>query len=151
LKRAEQIFAIFLATLSAYIIYGSLQMPYFTEFGPGPGFLPMWSAIILLAVSLGLIVKSFKFTQATKEFITSEGLKRILSYFVLLMIAVLVLERAGLLLAMAVFCGIVSKYLDGHKWRSAAGVAVAATVISYFIFQWWLNIPLPGGLLYSTY
>jgi len=35
----------------------------------------------------------------------------------------------------------------GESWALAVGLAVATVVIFYFMFVWWLNIPIPPGLL----
>jgi hypothetical protein len=56
-------------------------------------------------------------------------------------------ERAGYLLTMAIFLGMVLKALGKTGWTVAVAVALIGSIASYLLFGHILMIALPAGIL----
>lgn len=62
-------------------------------------------------------------------------------------IDLLLLDRAGFIIASTVFFWVTARAFDaGHPFRDL-GFAVAISVASYVVFVRWLNLSLPAGVL----
>jgi hypothetical protein len=105
----------------------------------GPGYFPLGLALILLGMGLVLMVKG----------LTTQGLPvghiymRPL-FFILLSFAAfgLLVERAGLLIAILVQVGIAHFASRETTWLSSAVTAVALAIASSVVFVWLLKIPV---------
>jgi putative tricarboxylic transport membrane protein len=64
----------------------------------------------------------------------------------LLVAFALVLEPLGYALSMFLMMGLLLR-LAGRGWPAAAGMALASTLLSFFLFDMWLGVPLPKGAL----
>jgi len=56
-------------------------------------------------------------------------------------------ERAGFLLTMVLFLGLVMKVLGKMRWPTAVGLALVGSVTAYVLFSRLLLIALPSGIL----
>lgn len=56
MKRADVLAGLCLIGLGIFIIQQALQLDYINEYGPGPGFLPLWLGIGFLALTSPLVV-----------------------------------------------------------------------------------------------
>lgn len=105
----------------------------------GPGYFPLGLALILLGMGLVMVVKG----------LTTEGLPvgRIYVrplFFILLSFAAfgVLVERAGLVIAILVQVGIAHFASRETTWLSSAVTAGALAVASSVVFVWLLKIPV---------
>lgn len=59
-SKGELLAAIVLTGFGSFVIYEARSLPYHSEFGPGPGFFPLWIGIGIVACSLFLLAKCFR-------------------------------------------------------------------------------------------
>ena len=52
----------------------------------------------------------------------------------------------GFFFSTLLFLGFLLRSIDPQRWSVVLTVSVLATVISYGIFQYWLDVQLPTGL-----
>lgn len=57
------------------------------------------------------------------------------------------LDRLGFPLATALLLLAQLRWVEGRPWRSSAGIAVLATLISFVLFRVLLKVPLPAGVI----
>ena len=128
-----------LAGLGAYIVFEASRWEYIGNDGPGPGFFPLWYGIAMLALSVLLVVSSFK--EDSKVDWTGAG--RALGMWAALVAAVAALKYAGFLISFAALTFFVGVVMYRRRMGVAAGAALAAAAAFYVIFPLALGVKLP--------
>jgi putative tricarboxylic transport membrane protein len=114
---------------------------------PGPGFLPFGLALCLIALSLALIVKSWKRDGSSAPFWPQRTWLRPLLGVLIFVFYALVIQRLGFLLSTFSFLIIWMRLIERVRWRTLIGISIATTAGLYFIFVFFLEVPLPKGFL----
>jgi putative tricarboxylic transport membrane protein len=128
------------------VIVFSLQLPYSSEFGPGPGFLPLWLGIGMAGCAVAVILKVLKKHDRTEAFIkpqTRVGLQML----GLIVGGFLLLPVLGFSVGLALFTATAMRLIGKHGMRACALTAVGAAIGIHYIFGEWLSIPLPTGVV----
>jgi hypothetical protein len=132
--------------LGVAVIFFSSQMQYYSEFGPGPGFLPLWIGIAITACAVVLLFNLLRKHQKAGAFLkpgTKEGFKLLL----IVIAAFLLLPFLGFSIGFGLFAGITMRLLGKHGWVSCGLTAVGIGIGIRYVFGHWLNIPLPAGVV----
>ena len=147
--KADRISGVFWLCFSILMIIQSYRLGLGKINHPGPGFLFFWVNIILGIMSLVVLVKAWarKKEEGTQPALfAGEKMAKILLVLVALFIYVLLMETVGFLpltfLLFIYLLGIIEK----KKWFFTVFVSLLVTVISYLIFQIWLQCMLPYGV-----
>lgn len=114
---------------------------------PGSGFLPFGLALCLIALSLALIIKSWKENASPAPFWPQRTWLRPLLGAAIFVFYALVIQRLGFLLSTFSFLIIWTRLIERVRWRTLIGISIATTAGLYFIFVFFLEVPLPKGLL----
>jgi hypothetical protein len=114
---------------------------------PGPGFLPFGLALCLIALSLALIIKSWKGSTSSIPFWPQRAWLRPLLGVAIFVFYALVIQRLGFLLSTLSFLLIWTRLIERVRWRTLIGISIATTAGLYFIFVFFLEVPLPKGFL----
>jgi putative tricarboxylic transport membrane protein len=150
MKRNWQIMCLAFAALSLAILILSFEYPYKDRLGPGPGFFPIWMAIITGGLSIALFCQ-ITFTKVApygnnKLLPNREGGKRILAILVALAICLALLDFIGFRIALLLFLFFLPTALGVRNWWATAGFAVAGSFGVFHAFYYWLKVPLPIGI-----
>ena len=118
---------------------------------PGPGFLPIVTGLILVALSLALLIsrllrKTDEEVSAEKLMPGGQALKRILKALGALCVYTLMLERLGFAMTTFLFMVVVLR-LEPRRWTFIIPAALGATTFFFFLFKVFLRVPLPPGIL----
>lgn len=148
MKIAEIGFSIFLFIIALFMFIVGLSYPYNTDFGPGPGFAPVWVSGLMVVLTLFLTINLLRKEMKGKFFSSNEGLKNLLYYIGLVVVVVALVNIIGLIIGLAIFCAIVFKFIDKYRWKQSLLVAFGTALVLYLTFNIWLNIPVPTGLLF---
>lgn len=146
MKKAEIFFALFLLGAGLLMFIISLDYPYSTQFGPGPGFFPVWISGFMILFSLIFLIKLFRSNISGAFFNHPDSLKTLILFIVGLIITIILIPILGLILSLGLFCLFAFRLFDKHSWKGSVGVSVGAMVIFYLIFVIWLKVPLPTGI-----
>ena len=114
---------------------------------PGPGFLPFGLALCLIALSLALIIRSWKGDSSPTPFWPQRTWLRPLLGVLIFVFYALVIQRLGFLLSTLSFLVIWTRLIERVRWRTVIGISIATTAGLYFIFVFFLEVPLPRGFL----
>jgi len=114
---------------------------------PGPGFLPFGLALCLIILSLALILKSWKGDISSIPFWPQRTWLRPLLGVSIFILYALVIERLGFLLSTFPFLIIWMRLIERVRWRTLIGISIGTTAGLYFIFVFFLEVPLPTGFL----
>ncbi len=132
--------------LGLAVIYFSSQLEYYSEFGPGPGFLPLWIGISITAFAAILIFNLLRKGGKAGAFFklrTREGFKLLL----VIIGTFLLLPLLGFSIGFGLFAGVTMRTMGKHHWRMCGLTAVGIAIGIRYVFGHWLSIPLPTGVV----
>jgi len=146
MRFADLIGGVAVLLLGLAVVFFSSQLPYYSEFGPGPGFLPLWVGLALVGCAIFVIVNVLRKHDKIGTFLkprTKLGLRVLIIIF----ITFLFLPFLGFSIGLALFVGITMRIMGKHGWVSCSLTAVVTAICIHLIFISWLTIPLPQGLI----
>jgi putative tricarboxylic transport membrane protein len=119
--------------------------------GPGAGFFPFWLGALGLVLSLVLLVQSWRggsIAEAPQALLPrGEGARRAAALLAGLIAAALLLQPLGFRLTMLVFSIGLLLALGVRRPLAIAVFALASSFGLFHVFYYWLQVPLPIGLL----
>jgi len=148
MKRPYQILAIFLLLVSCFVMRESLELKYYTELGPGPGFFPIWLSVLMAVLAVVLFAKvTFRQVEPIPEdfFQTRSGYLRALAICLAWIWATLMLERLGYRLTVMIFFPFLLLTLGRVRWFVIVLFTVLGSLAVHIIFTKLLAVVLPDG------
>lgn len=147
-RKAELSSLVMLAGFGIFVIYESFGLPYVSEFGPGPGFFPLWTGIGIVVCSLVILFNDI-FRRGTGVEQTSEtsGLEigRALGAWAVFATAIALLSVLGFGLSLGLLTAFLILVLDRRPLWVALSVALGLALGFHFVFAVALEVPLPAG------
>ena len=138
--------ALFWIALGILVCYGATRLGLGNVTDPGSGFIFFWSGLILVILSLMVLAESLRDgEEATPDIGAMNWLKIALVLLSLLLYAFF-LERVGFVVTTFVLLSFLLGLIEGTNWPRAFGIASAAALGSFAIFELWLKIRLPKGI-----
>jgi len=128
------------------IVFFSSQLPYKSEYGPGPGFLPLWLGIVLIGSAVFVLLNILR-KQVKVDAFFKTGTKQSAMMFILIFISFLLLPLLGFAVGLAFFSGLTMRVMGKHSWMACGLTAVGVAIGVHFVFGQWLHIPLPVGIV----
>ena len=128
------------------IVFFSSQLPYKSEYGPGPGFLPLWLGIVLIGSAVFVLLNILR-KQVKVDAFFKTGTKQSAMMFILIFISFLLLPLLGFAVGLAFFSGLTMRVMGKHSWMACGLTAVGVAIGVHFVFGQWLHIPLPAGIV----
>lgn len=138
--------AVVFLLMGLWICFEARQVPFGSFRMPGAGFFPLLLGITLSAFAVVLLGTSFFGASGGSTHVWPER-PDVLYLMGTILVSVWLFERAGFLLTMALFLGVVMKALGKIAWPTAVVVALVGSVASYLVFGRLLLIALPSGIL----
>lgn len=136
---------------------------------PGPGFFPLVLAAALLTVSIALLASAWRamphqrFEDGTTAGDTTRGETEVagpgaghgassrrgvlVATLLALAVYVVVFERLGFLLATGGLLAFLFGPIARYRWPVALGAALVVTLAAHVVFDVWLQVRLPRGVL----
>jgi hypothetical protein len=145
MRIADLIGAVVVLLLGLAVIFFSSQMEYYSEFGPGPGFLPLWIGICITGFASYLILNILRKHEKGAFFKprTREGFKLLL----IIIASFFLLPFLGFSIGFGLFAGIAMRIMGRHGWVACGLTAVGIAIGIRYVFGQWLLIPLPTGIV----
>jgi len=148
--KVDRISGIFWLCFAVLMIIQSYRLGLGTLHKPGPGFLFFWVNIVLGIMSLVVLIRAWvgkKGEGPQPAIFGRQNVPKIIFVLISLFLYALLMETVGFipvtLLLFIFLLGIIEK----KRWYYTAFVSIVVTVISYLIFETWLQSQLPRGLL----
>jgi hypothetical protein len=143
LKNLGFYISLFFLSIGSIISLQSFRLDYYSDYGPGPGLLPLWTGILIIILSLMYLVMtvkkdSFPFEKVLPK---GEGFINILSCIGSLILFIIIVPYTGFLLGSTVLLFLLFK--RGYKWYVALCVSIAVSLFIYWVFGNLLQVPLP--------
>jgi hypothetical protein len=129
-----------------WICLEALQVPFGSFRMPGAGFFPLLLGATLGVLALVLFgVQVLGDTQAVTQVRPARA--EVLYLMGAIFAAAWLFERAGYVLTMVLFLGVVLKVLGKLGWVTTVVLALVGSLVAYVLFGRVLMIALPSGLL----
>jgi putative tricarboxylic transport membrane protein len=139
--------AIFWVVVGVLACYGAIQLGLGNITDPGAGFIFFWSGLILVVLSLVVLADSIRSTEPTIIEIGALNWTKIALILVSLSLYGFLLERLGFALTTFFLLSFLLGRIQAVTWGRSLATSVAATLACYGIFELWLKIRLPKGIL----
>jgi putative tricarboxylic transport membrane protein len=137
--------AVFLLGITTTIV-AWLTLPYTGEFGPGPGFLPLWLGITLTVCALPVIITDLRNKDRSGKLFRPETAK-CLKVLILIVAVFLMLPVFGFSVGLALITAGGMRLMGKHRWVSCVVTVIGTAVCIHYLFGQWLSIPLPKGMI----
>jgi putative tricarboxylic transport membrane protein len=150
MKNRDLVSSIIWMTLGILFVAGAWQQGLMRRGVPGPGFLPFFSGLALIFVSLFVFIPALsqgKRTPVGKFFPERDSLRKLLLGLAALVAFGVAMEYAGYLLTTFLFMFFVIRIMEKKRWQIVGLVALLTAVLSYVLFVVLLEVQLPRGLL----
>jgi len=134
-----------LALFALLVMWESRQLPLGTFRHPGPAYVPVLLASLLLLFAVLILLTA---GQAPKlSSLRWTEWRHALAIFVACVFSVFAIERLGYRLSMFLMLGFLVKFVEKRSWISTLIFAFSLSFGSYFLFYTLLRVPLPQGPL----
>ena len=117
---------------------------------PGPGALPFGLGLVFVLLSLILLFRSWRSKPSEDEKRLSFGSRWHKIFMIILFLALVTffLESLGYLLSIFLMITLSMLIMEPKRWVSALLLGSISSISSYVLFDVWLKVQLPKGLLY---
>jgi putative tricarboxylic transport membrane protein len=146
--KGELLAGIILTGFGSFVIYEARNLPYHSEFGPGPGFFPLWIGIGIVACSLVMLYSYFFRTDSNSEETAKPSrveITRAISAWLAFVAAIVLLPLVGFGLSLGLLTAFLILVLDRRSSWVALGVAVGLALGFHLVFPVALDVSLPAG------
>jgi putative tricarboxylic transport membrane protein len=150
MKRVYQTAGICFVGLSAFVVWESWDLEYYTNLGPGPGFFPLWLGVLMGALSVAWLLQVSGGRGGPDDVaILPEraGIARILLTLASLAAMAGLMNLLGFQLAMFLFLVFLLKGLGRQGIWVTLVVALVGSVGVYHLFGAYLDLPLPAATM----
>jgi Tripartite tricarboxylate transporter TctB family len=135
--------AIALIIFALLVIWESRQLPLGTLRQPGPAFVPILLALLLLMFAVFLVLTSNRAPSLSS--ITWTEWRHAVAILAASLFSVFAIERLGYRLTVLLVLGFLVKLLEQRSWIVSLSFAFTLSFGSFFLFYTVLRVPLPQG------
>jgi putative tricarboxylic transport membrane protein len=143
---AASVSALFWVAVGLLTCYGANRLGVGSVTEPGVGFIFFWSGLILVILSLIVLAGAIRGSEDTVREMGEMNWAKIALVLLTLLLYAFFLERLGFVLTTFILMSFLLGCIESTNWVRSLGVAGAAAMASYAIFELWLKIRLPKGL-----
>jgi putative tricarboxylic transport membrane protein len=146
-RTADVLTAVVLIGLGGVVMVDALRLGvgWGTD-GPQSGFFPFCLAAILTVTSTVILAQAL-WHRSPRLFLTRERLVSVLTVLGPAAALVVLTQFIGLYVAAALYTGLYTRWLGGHRWSAVLALAVGVPVVTFFVFEKWFLLPMPKGPL----
>jgi hypothetical protein len=139
----DRISAIALGVFALLVIWDSRQLPLGTLRQPGPAFIPILLASLLLIFAVFLVLTSSRAPSLSSVRWTEW--RHALAILAASLFSVFAIERLGYRLTVLLVLGFLLKLVQQRGWIVSLSFAFTLSFASFFLFYTVLRVPLPQG------
>jgi putative tricarboxylic transport membrane protein len=136
-----------LALLAIFALTQALRLEVGSFARPGPGFFPLVLSAALAVVAGALLVRSRRADGVPPIPREATARGRLAATVGALAAYVVLFERLGFVLATVGMLAFLFAALGRYRWPVAVGTALVVTLAAWVLFDTWLHVRLPAGVL----
>jgi putative tricarboxylic transport membrane protein len=139
--------ALFWVAVGILACYGATRLGLGSVTEPGPGFIFFWLGLILMILSFIVLADSVRSSENRLQDMGEMNWAKIVLVLLSLFFYAFFLERLGFVLTTFILLSFLLGWSERTNWARSVEVASATALVSYAIFELWLKIRLPKGIL----
>jgi putative tricarboxylic transport membrane protein len=147
-READAVSGVIIAVLGALVLVQSLQLSFYIEGIPGPGFFPALVAIALIGLGAWLVITRLRAARDADdgfELPSRHQATRSLSLWGVVLAAALLVSPLGFPLAMLLLVGVVLFVIEGRRGLGPVLTTILIPLLAWLVFAELLQVPLPAG------
>jgi putative tricarboxylic transport membrane protein len=147
-KEADTLSGAILVIFGVFMLFQSLQLSFYIEGIPGPGFFPALLAIALVGLGGWLVVTRLLAARDSEDEFQMPSRRqagRSLSLWVVVLAAALLVGPLGFPLAMLLLVGVILFVIEGRRGLGSVLTTILIPLLSWLLFAELLQVPLPAG------
>jgi hypothetical protein len=142
--------ALLLAFAVAFSVGAIKQYQWWGSGGPGPAFVPFWLGLVMAALALGFLIRSWKQQHSGDAWLPrGRGLRDMLVVLAATIAFVALLKVTGMIIGTALYLAFLVRYLGKHRWWVTLAIALGAAGFNWLVFVHWLRVPMPEGMIWT--
>ena len=154
MKRPDIASALVLVGLGIFVTQQSTKLSYRDEFGPGPGLLPFWLGLLLIALAVCLVISTLILSSPRGKArdphgpVSVAGLHprlRVVLAWLGLVAMVAVLGALGFILSLGLLTFFLVYVVERRSLGNAVIVTVSITLAFLLLFRVIIPLPLPAS------
>lgn len=150
MKRSYQVTGLVIVAFAIAVIHESLQLTYYTELGPGPGYFPFWIGVIVAFLGASMVyTATFRHADPLPEDLvpSRSGFTKMGVVFAVLVWTIVMMDPLGFRLTNLVFFLALLPVLGCTNWVTVILVSLVGSFGVFYAFDTILTVPLPTGIL----
>lgn len=150
-RAGNYIFSLLFVALGVFML-ATIRLDHYqlaSAYSLGPGFFPMWIAIMMILIGGLLIWYTHKGAYDREDGFLPQGqaLVRLFLMILLTVVGVMLIESIGMVAAIALYFMSVSRFVCGKTWKDTLISTVIATAAIYIVFNVCFKVKFPVGIL----
>jgi putative tricarboxylic transport membrane protein len=142
----ETIAICFWFLLSIFVCIQSLRLGLGSLNAPGSGFLSFGASLVVGILAVVLFLKDRRQRKADRApFYKGKKVQNVAFILALLFAYPLLLNQLGYFLCTLFFVACSIKVIGQKKWRTVVLISISTAIVSYLLFDVWLQIQIPRG------
>ena len=147
-KKIDQVLALLWLFVGIVVILQSRDLNYMAEYGPGPGFLPLWLGLGFICLGLLLLLqvtfgrREMEGFSLPSKHAAWQMVFVILGFFSFVFLA----DKVGFLFSIALLFIFLLIFVERRGWKYSLAIALSTTLIFWAIFELGLQLRLPLGI-----
>jgi hypothetical protein len=146
-KQRERIFFAVIALVALFVVFRSYNYEIGTIDSPKMGFFPFIIGVAILILSLGMYIFAKAGAEKQAETVGRNGLIRVASFIVAIVIYAVFLEQLGFLVGTFLLLVFLVKLMGQPGWGIPLLFSLICVTICWMLFKNWLGLPLPAGII----
>jgi putative tricarboxylic transport membrane protein len=127
--------------------YGATRLGVGSITDPGAGFIFFWSGLVLIVLSVIVFVDAARSFENTVRQLPEINWPKIVLVLLALLLYAFFLEKLGFVFTTFVLMSFLLGCIQNAGWFRSFAIASAAALTSYAMFELWLKIRLPKGIV----
>ena len=140
--------AAILLAFGATFLYSSYKLGFrWSGGGPQSGFFPFYVSLFICVASAVTLLQAVlsKDPKGRASFVERGQLKQVMKVLIPAALFILGIQLIGIYVASAIYIALFMNLLGDYPWKKSVPLAVAISVLLFFMFEVWFQVPLFKG------
>jgi putative tricarboxylic transport membrane protein len=152
MNKINRVFSIICLGVSLWLVIESTRYDYIVKYTPGPGFFPFWLGVVLAFFSFALLIETLrkkdrKDLNMPRHLPERQALYRVGAIILLTAALSLLMKYLGFVVSTALFVSGLLFFMERVPAIRSVITGVIMSVCVYLVFEYWMEIGLPAGIL----
>ena len=129
------------------VTWESRKLKYWAEFGPGPGFFPLWLGIVICITAFFILYQTFRQEGGNVEkerfFAGWEEARRPIFAAAAFSAFIFLVRFTGFYIGAAFFIAFIVGFVERRSWVTVAAVTILSLAAFFYVFDYLLQVQLP--------